>query len=185
MANKWFKFYGAEYIGDPKMMSLTSAERSCWITLLCYASLTEGIIEFLTEENLMIHSGISTQEDEWDKTRGVLDKFVKLRMIEITNDIIHIKNWKRRQESYLTGYERVKKYRAKKRNDNAMITSEQNRIDKNRIEEKRLSSSNKKEKRFYKGQEMRFAQNKWWVLPKDGGEWSEFDMRAFKETTIK
>ena len=47
------------------------------------------------------------------------------------------------------------------------------------------SSSSKKPKRFYRNQEMRFAQNKWWVLPKDVGEWLEFDMRAFKETTTK
>ena len=47
-------------------------------------------------------------------------------------------------------------------------------IGKYRIEEK--ASSFKKPKPFYKptGEEMRFAQNKWWVIPKVGGEWLEF-----------
>ena len=47
-------------------------------------------------------------------------------------------------------------------------------IGKYRIEEK--ASSSKKPKPFYKptGEEMRFAQNKWWVIPKVGGDWLEF-----------
>jgi biotin operon repressor len=48
-----------------------------------------------------------------------------------------------------------------------------------RYTQKKEGSSSK---RYYRNQEMRFAQNKWWVIPADGGEWLEFDMRAFKET---
>lgn len=55
----------------------------------------------------------------------------------------------------------------------------------NRNIQREECSSSKKPKRFYRNQEMRFAQNKWWVIPDDGGEWLEFDMRAFKETIIK
>jgi len=36
------------------------------------------------------------------------------------------------------------------------------------------SSFSKKPKPFFRGQEMRYAQRKWWVLPKDGGQWLEF-----------
>ncbi len=32
----------------------------------------------------------------------------------------------------------------------------------------------KKGRPYYQGQEMRFSKGKWWVLPKDGGEWLEF-----------
>ncbi len=39
---KWFKFYGQDYLSDPKMLSLSSAERSCWITLLCYSSVNDN-----------------------------------------------------------------------------------------------------------------------------------------------
>ncbi len=35
-------------------------------------------------------------------------------------------------------------------------------------------SSSKKEKPFFRGQEMRQAQGKWWVIPEDGGAWLEF-----------
>ena len=36
--------------------------------------------------------------------------------------------------------------------------------------------SGEKKKAFYgpTGEEMRFSKGKWWVLPKEGGEWSEF-----------
>ena len=35
-------------------------------------------------------------------------------------------------------------------------------------------SSSKKLKPYFRGKEMRKAQGKWWVLPKDGGQWLEF-----------
>jgi len=40
--------------------------------------------------------------------------------------------------------------------------------------EKEKTSSFNKTKRYFKGEEMRFSKNKWWVLPKDGGKWLEF-----------
>ncbi len=35
-------------------------------------------------------------------------------------------------------------------------------------------SSFKKKKPYFNGEEMRFSQNKWWVLPSGGGQWLEF-----------
>ena len=139
---KWFKFYGQDYISDPKMLSLTASERSCWITLLSYASVNDnGMITFLSEQQLMIQAGLDFQQEEWDMTTGVLEKFKRLEMIQYDNGMITVKNWQKRQETSLTSYERVKRFREKKRNDNgndnAMITSEENRIDKNRIDKKR------------------------------------------------
>lgn len=179
---KWFKFYGEEYIGDPKMFSLTPAERSCWITLLSYASQNEeGVIKHLTEDILMKQSGLTPlmgldwQQEEWESTRGILERFEELGMIQIDNGTINITHWKDRQNTNLTGYERVKKYRAKKRNDNAddnaMITTDKKRVEENR-EEKNNTSSFKKP--FYKNEEMRKVNGKWKVIPKDGGEWLEF-----------
>ena len=45
-----------------------------------------------------------------------------------------------------------------------------------KLREDSNASSFKKSKRFYKptGEEMRFSANKWWVIPKDGGDWLEF-----------
>jgi hypothetical protein len=148
---KWFKFYGAEYLSDPKILTLTASERSCWITLLSYASVNDnindnGVITFLSEQQLLIQAGIGIMEAEFEKTLGVLKKLEKLKMITLDNTEdnakITILNWQKRQETSLTGYERVKRYREKHKpdnkpdnaNDNAKITSDKNRIDKIRID---------------------------------------------------
>ena len=36
------------------------------------------------------------------------------------------------------------------------------------------NDSSFRKKAYYKGDEMRFSQNKWWVLPKGGGDWLEY-----------
>lgn len=132
---KWFKFYGQDYLSDPKMLSLNACERSCWITLLSYSSINDnGMITHLSEHNLMIQAGVNPMEDEWDTTKGIIEKLVKLEMITNDNGMITVKNWQKRQETNLTSYERVKRNREKKRNDNAMITLEENRIEENRID---------------------------------------------------
>ena len=135
---KWFKFYGQDYISDPKMLSLSASERSCWITLLSYASVNDnGKITFLSEEQLMMQAGLDFQNEDWDRTRGVFEKLKKLGMIAFDNGEITVLNWGKRQEINLTSYERVKRYREKKRgdnaNDNAKITPEQSRREEKRI----------------------------------------------------
>ena len=134
---KWFKLYGSEYLSDTKILSLTSEERSCWITLLCHASTNDndndnGKVKYLTEYQLMVQSGIEPRDECWGKTEGVLKRFKKLGMIRIANGVITVKNWDKRQEMSLTGYERVKRYREKVKNetndntgDNTLITSEE------------------------------------------------------------
>lgn len=183
---KWFKFYGTEYLSDPKMLSLTPEERSCWITLLCYASVNgdnandnesdNGTIRYLDEQKLMLQAGLDFTNDCWDRTVGVLKKFENLGMIRNDNGMITVLNWGKRQNSSLTGYERVKRYRERHKNDNAsdnaMITSEERRGEKIREEEKNSSS---KKKAFYENQEMRWSKGRWWVLPLDGGEWLEYN----------
>lgn len=115
------------------MLSLSASERSCWITLLAYASVNDnGKITFLSEEQLMMQAGLDFQYEEWDRTKGVLKKFEKLGMIHNDNGMITVTNWQKRQETNLTSYERVKRHREKKRNDNAMITPEENRIEENK-----------------------------------------------------
>jgi hypothetical protein len=134
MANQWFKFYGTEYLSDPKMLSLSAPQRSCWVTLMCYASQSEdGVVRHLTEDQLMIQAGIDyTDSEQWNMCKGVLAQFEKLCMLTIDNGMITLCNWQKRQETSLTSYERVKKHRQMKQFDNARI--EENRIDKNRIE---------------------------------------------------
>ena len=158
---KWFKFYGQDYLCDPKILALTASERSCWLTLLAYGSINDnGVITFLSEEQLMAQAGITPNSQEWEKTKGVVEKLKKLEMIKSDNAVITLKNWQKRQETNLTGYERVKRFREKRRDnardnalDNAEITSDKNRIDKIRKDNKDTKVSSavalkpKKEKR--------------------------------------
>lgn len=142
MANQWFKFYGAEYLSDPKMDRLTVQERSCWLTLLCMASQSKGVVKFLSIEGLLNKSGIRFNpydSTEWDNALGVLQTFEQYEMIIVhKNGDVEIKNWEKRQEHNQTVAERVAKSRAKKKSvtmNVTNVTTEENRIDKKRIEE--------------------------------------------------
>ncbi len=146
MANQWFKFYGGEYLSDPKMDRLTVQERSCWLTLLCMASQTNGIIKYLSIEGLLNKSGIRFDpydSTEWDNAQNVIRTFEQYEMILIhTNGSIEIKNWEKRQEHNLTVAERVAKSRANKKDvtmNVTNVTSEENRIEENRIEKYPIS----------------------------------------------
>ncbi len=151
MANQWFKFYGAEYLSDPKMDRLSVQERSCWLTLLCMASQSDGMIKFLSLEGLLAKSGISFNpydSTEWDEAQNVLHNFQKYEMIEVSSmGVVKILNWEKRQEHNLTVNERVAKHRAKSKalvsnvtTNVTYVTSEENRIEENRIEENTFSS---------------------------------------------
>lgn len=152
MANQWFKFYGGEYLSDPKIDRLTCAERSCWVTLLCLASMSnkDGLIEYIDVHNLLKKSGIEKDiyggDNTYDNTLNVINTFQSMNMVTILDEnTIQLNNWCNRQSMSMTGYERVKKYRENKKkstNDNEMIThdnvSDNVRIEENRIEEKRI-----------------------------------------------
>lgn len=135
MANQWFRFYGGEYLGDPKMDAFDGNERSCWLTILCLASQSRGgWILYTSEEKLLEKSGIPTAERVIYS--GILKKYEKFSMVEYCNGDVtqgfRPKNWEKRQ--YSEGYLRLKKHRENKRNENVtqMITphvSEQNRTD--------------------------------------------------------
>ena len=134
MGTPWFKFFGGDYLYDPKIMNLNGEERSCWITLLCYASVAEipGEIKYLNEDKLLITSN--------SKCTGIIKKLCEMQMItQDDNGTITITNFRKRQGQALSGYERVKKWRER----NAMITpdnaNDNNRVEKSR-EEKRYSA---------------------------------------------
>ena len=121
MTNPWFKFYGGEYLSDPKMLNLNGNERSCWITLMCLFSQNNGEeIKFLSEKQLLYLSRI---QDEIQ----VLDRFEELGLISRCNGNVTLPNWEKRQ--YSEGYSRVKKFR-----DNKKITIEEKREEEKRID---------------------------------------------------
>lgn len=146
MVNPWFKFYGSEYLSDPKIGILNGQERSCWVTLLCLAgnSSTPGIIEYLTVEVLLEKSGIhfdAYDNDEWIKILGVLERFERMKMIKWHLDgTIEVLNWKKRQETNLTDAERAKSYRDRKKERHANVTDNVTNVtqEENRKEKKRI-----------------------------------------------
>jgi len=149
MKRQWFKFYGQDFMTDPKMLALTSTQKVMWITLLALVSTSEeeGIVKNLTEERLKLLSGVlpnSQFDDEWTETNGTLKKFEELKMITIDRETINVINFPKRQapqDSYDPDAinERVKRFRNKdtslqetKRNDRGEeIRGDKNRIDKN------------------------------------------------------
>lgn len=122
--NQWFKFYGGEYLSDPKIAALSPAKRSCWITILALASISSipGQIEYLTVEVLLEKSGVKFDPydmAEWNSCLGVLEEFVRMKMISKSDDgLIEVLNWTKRQEMVLTNAERQANYRRR----NAAVT---------------------------------------------------------------
>lgn len=143
MGMPWFKFYGADYLSDPKMMGLTPMERACWLTLLCLASVADdgGSVKYVSETRLLVMSG-DTSETFGDAE--IFKKFEKLGMVRLSSDgTVTVLNWKKRQKRHLTGAERTKKWREKQYSD-TKVTLEGHesdaRLDKIRLDKIRNTS---------------------------------------------
>lgn len=158
MANPWFKFYGGDYLNDPKIFGLSLAERSCWITLLCLASTSSepGKIFHLTEQQLMLLSGVTPDKHmQWKETAGIISKLKDLKMIDTINNHIEIVNWKKRQGSYITEAERKALQRAKTREDGGVQTNVRQPVqtnvqgDKNRIDKSIVSKADSPHHRIF------------------------------------
>lgn len=149
MSKTWFKFYGLEYLSDPKMLSLTPIEKALWLTILCLAASSdvEGQIKYITEDKIMMMTGISPLEDDWKKNIGFMQRFRDLGMItrNLVEDVIYVKNYSKRQETNLSDAERSKRYRDSHKSDSRHAPSRDDshaREEKNREEKKEV----KKEK---------------------------------------
>lgn len=155
MANAWFKFYGLDYLTDSKLMEFDPIEKTLWVTILCVASSEDkgGIIPRLTMDKLFKYANIFDMETR-EKYKGFLQKIKLLSMITIDNENdnnVCVITFKKHQNTQLSGYERVKKYRIKKErqdskkthnndneNDNVHDNENDNaRVDKRRIEKNR------------------------------------------------
>lgn len=147
MTNKWFKFYGQDYLTDPKMLSLSPTEKAIWVTLLCLAMSSDGVIKFIDVDKIRILTGIQINSPEWYATNKILEKFETLSMITHDNDTITLSHFVSRQETMLSGYERVKRHREKvktksissnkneaKNDNNDNVINDNARIDKIRID---------------------------------------------------
>lgn len=152
MVNPWFKFYGGEYLSDPKIECMNSTERSCWITLLSLANASSvpGIIEYLTPEVLLRKSGVEQGSEEWTRSLKVLEKFVTMKMIKKNdNGGIEILNWSKRQDSNMNATERSRKFRLKERLNSKLETLETERNENETLEENRIDKKREKREGTY------------------------------------
>lgn len=159
---RWFKFYGQDWLTDPKVLGLTPIDRLCFITLLCLASSSDyedNRITGLTDEGLLSLTHIIPSAKniaEWEKYLGVLGRLNDNEMItRKSNGDVIVTNFLKRQGGSMSGYERLKKYREKKKmeakntvtkpknnddnemiteNDTEMITTDKIRVDKIRVD---------------------------------------------------
>lgn len=134
----WFKFYGQDYLTDPKMLSLTPVMRALWLTVLCLASSNDGTIRYVSEGKIMTLTGMMPLDEEWAENEGFLSRFQELGMLRIEGDTISLPNFNKRQSTQLSGAERAKKYReTHKKSDERNEPSRDDRtarIDKKRID---------------------------------------------------
>lgn len=149
---KWFKFYGQDFLTDPKIKTLSIFESQCWIILMCLANAEdkEGVIGFVSEHELMLSAKIESDSPFWYETVGVLGKLEMLEMISTELKMenqkdpakniytVTLLNFKKRQEVSLTNAQRQARFRAKHNESNGKVTDQHNesnaRIDKNRID---------------------------------------------------
>lgn len=89
----------------------------------------------------MIQAGMDKNGDDWAETVGVIKKFVKLGMITDDNGLITLSNWSKRQGIALSGYERLKRYRAKRRVITDDNKNDNNRVDKSRVDKIRNTNT--------------------------------------------
>lgn len=110
----WFKFYADDFLNDTKMMNLNVVQKYLFIVLLCLAHREdkEGFVPFMeNDDDLMYIARFGEGGDELKEGSGVLEKLERLKIIERKDGGVFLLNYKKRQGEYLTGYERVKKYR--------------------------------------------------------------------------
>lgn len=149
---QWFKFYGAEYLSDPKMLSLSPVGKCCWVALLCHASMSsDGIVRHITSERLLMQVGIDPTKDEWEENIGVLETLQALQCVTLArNGDVTVSKWSARQSTFSSGAERQKKYRERLKTKTESSVTLHNALQRPlqqsdaRIEENRIDTSENK-----------------------------------------
>lgn len=105
-------------------------------------------------------------EIEKEKLKKILGLFSDLNLVDkkaLNKGDLYLPKLQERVDEY------TDKVQRKSRQGRDNVPLEQNRTDKIRKEE---MSSGKKP--FFNGEAMRHSKGRWWVVPKDGGQWLEF-----------
>jgi hypothetical protein len=147
---EWFKFYYNKWLSDLEIGRLRPEDRLCFITLLCLASQRDernGTVLRVDEHELitLTRLPVNISDDDcssYHRAIGCLKRMEEAELIIIrSGGEILIKNYEKRQQSNLTGAERAKRYREKRR-----VTQESDestpRVDKRRVEEIRRDNTN-------------------------------------------
>lgn len=141
MNMEWFKFYGKDFLTDPKIHRLNPIQQLMWVKLMCYASNDDGNVRYLTEEELGNACKIDGfSEDLYEMTKGFYDKVESMGMIEmVDNNHIRLINYEKRQNRLFTAAEKQQRYRDKKNSNDSNqppvtnVTLEKSREEKSRI----------------------------------------------------
>jgi hypothetical protein len=150
-------------------------------------------------QSLYFHLGLHADDEGFISPKGIMrmisapDDAIKILIakkfvIPFESGVIVITDWK--QNNWLddrrvkpTQYQGEKKLLMLTSNKKYELSNGLASIVQSSIEEKSVSSSFKKKRPTYQGQQMRKDERgKWWVIPKAGGEWLEF---ALKEKDIE
>lgn len=118
----WLKLYAQDWLIDSNISSLSSEDRVCYLTMMCMAHLSKkrGTIPDFSEEKIIRESKFRTRE-EADRAVGFSERMGK--MLRRHGTSVSLPNFKKRQETQLSAYERVKRHRENlKRDDNANDT---------------------------------------------------------------
>ena len=158
-----------------------------------------------TTQNLYFHLGMRADDDGFvgnpkkiTRTINSSDDDLKLLIAKgfiefFEQGIVFVTNWKENNDIRWDRYTPSKYQLLKPEYDfgkkvlpvGSTNGSTQVRLGKDSIEEKRNFLPLKKAKRYYNGEEMRFSQGKWWVMPKNGGDWLLFAGKLDKDTEVR
>lgn len=161
---KWFKFYGQDFLTDPKIRHLSPIAKLFWVIILSLANSEdkEGKIQNISEGYIFDLAGLDKMRDEWDEEKNFLKLFEDLKMIKIVTesnvtglvDIIVI-NFNKRQNQDISNAERQRRFRerqkaksheneVKNNRSNVTLHNDSNaRLDKNRLDKIRIDKKTK------------------------------------------
>lgn len=123
--NQWIKLY-IEALHDRKLRKLSRFDKSVFYDLLLLAGQDGKNGQLPDVEDIALELDLKVTE-----AKKSLEHLIQMGLVEVINDNLTVHNFKKRQESNLTGYEKVKRYRESHKevindnpNDNPMITEE-------------------------------------------------------------
>lgn len=156
---RWFKFYGQDWMTDPKIAGMSMEDRLCFLTLLCIASSDtkgDGVVKGITEDVLISMARIPDwRTEEYNPGKeaiGVLSRLQSLQIVTLSsntlgNTDVTLRNYSIRQEQNSSNAEKQRKYRERLKqrleiHSNVTVTDSNgggnvlHRIEENRIDKK-------------------------------------------------